>query len=407
MTDNTMGAHDCTLNALNTRKGDGLRVLVLGATGTAGRATTHALVRAGHNVTCLVRNSVTQAHDLSIAHRANKEDAASGHLNTDKSMPVEAPSITGDLSGVQIGTQSEAQLETQSGDESETAHQKLNLPPSVQLRTADITCLESIQRDGFCGEHFDAVISCIASRNGAPADAWEVDYKANVNVLTAAGQAGVQHMVLLSAICVQRPRLIFQQAKLAFEQELIASGINYTIVRPTAFFKSLSGQIERVKKGKPFLLFGDGTLTACKPISDYDLGDYMAQCLTHPERHNQILPIGGPGEAITPREQGEQLFAMTGREPRFIKIPIALVNGIRFMLETAGKLSSTIADKAEFARIAHYYATESMLVFDHETEQYNAEATPSTGTQTLFQFYQQVLDGKLSVERGEHAVFKE
>jgi len=406
-----MGAHDSTLNTLNIKDGDSLRVLVLGATGTAGRATTHALVRAGHNVTCLVRHSVIQAHDLSVAHRANKEDPVSGHLNTDKSMPGEAPSITSDPSGAQIRTQSEAQseaqLETQSGDESETAHQRLNLPPSVQLRTADVTCLESIQRDGFCGEHFDAVISCLASRNGAPADAWTVDYKANVNVLTAAKRAGVQHMVLLSAICVQRPRLIFQRAKLAFEQELIASGIIYTIVRPTAFFKSLSGQIERVKKGKPFLLFGNGTLTACKPISDYDLGNYMAQCLTHPGRHNQILPIGGPGEAITPREQGEQLFAMTGKEPRFIKIPIAIVNAIRFMLETAGKLSSTIADKAEFARIAHYYATESMLVFDHETEQYNADATPSTGTQTLFEFYQQVLDGKLSVERGEHAVFKE
>ena len=42
-------------------------------------------------------------------------------------------------------------------------------------------------------------------------------------------------------------------------------------MRPTAFFKSLSGQVERVRGGRPFLLFGDGTLTACKPISDADL----------------------------------------------------------------------------------------------------------------------------------------
>lgn len=74
--------------------------------------------------------------------------------------------------------------------------------------------------------------------------------------------------VRLSAICVQKPRLAFQHAKLAFEVELQASGLDWTIVRPTAYFKSLSGQVERVRQGKPFLMFGDGTLTACKPISD-------------------------------------------------------------------------------------------------------------------------------------------
>ena len=63
-------------------------------------------------------------------------------------------------------------------------------------------------------------------------------------------------MVLLSAICVQKPLLAFQHAKLAFEKHLIKSGLTYSIVRPTAFFKSLSGQVERVRRGKPFLIFG-------------------------------------------------------------------------------------------------------------------------------------------------------
>ena len=71
---------------------------------------------------------------------------------------------------------------------------------------------------------------------------------------------------------MQKPLLEFQRAKLAFEDKLKASGLTWSIVRPTAFFKSLSGQIARVRAGKPFLLFGDGTLTACKPISDDDLG---------------------------------------------------------------------------------------------------------------------------------------
>lgn len=50
--------------------------------------------------------------------------------------------------------------------------------------------------------------------------------------------------MLLSAICVQKPLLEFQRAKLKFEKELVEAGdINYSIVRPTAFFKSLAGQV--------------------------------------------------------------------------------------------------------------------------------------------------------------------
>ena len=116
--------------------------------------------------------------------------------------------------------------------------------------------------------------------------------------------------MLLSAICVQRPLLAFQHAKLAFEKVLVESGLAYSIVRPTAFFKSLSGQIERVRRGKPFLVFGDGTLTSIKPISDDDLAAYLADCLEDQGRRDRALPIGGPGAAITPRQQGERLFAL-------------------------------------------------------------------------------------------------
>ena len=89
-------------------------------------------------------------------------------------------------------------------------------------------------------------MSCTASRNGVPAYDWRVDYDANRNLLAAARCAGARHFVLLSAICVQRPRLAFQRGKLAFEAALKESGITDSIVRPTAFFKSLAGQVDRV-----------------------------------------------------------------------------------------------------------------------------------------------------------------
>jgi divinyl chlorophyllide a 8-vinyl-reductase len=259
--------------------------------------------------------------------------------------------------------------------------------------------------DGFRGESFDAVVSCLASRTGAPRDAWAIDHLTHVQALDVAQAAGVSQFVLLSAICVQKPVLAFQQAKLAFEKVLAASGLRYSIVRPTAFFKSLSGQIERVRQGKPFLVFGDGTLTACKPISDADLAEYLADCLDEESRWNRILPIGGPGDAITPRQQGEHLFSLLGRPPLFRQVPVALLDAIVGVLGTVGLIVPAAARKSQLARIGRYYATESMLVWDPVARRYDAAATPSTGTETLFDFYSRLVSGAAAPERGDHAVF--
>ena len=251
-------------------------------------------------------------------------------------------------------------------------------------------------------EGMDAVVSCMASRSGAPTDAWAVDHAAHLTLLRAAQSAGVGQFVLLSAICVQKPLLEFQRAKLAFEAELQASGLRHAIVRPTAFFKSLSGQVARVQAGKPFLLFGEGRLTACKPISDRDLADYIVGCLTDPDRTG-ILPIGGPGPAITPREQGEMLFQMTGQPPKFRSLPVGVMDAIIGALSLGGRLVPSLRAKADFARIGRYYATESMLVWDGT--RYDPDATPEYGTDTLRDHYAALLRGDVTTDLGEHAVF--
>ena len=285
------------------------------------------------------------------------------------------------------------------------ADDSVRLLAGAAVRFGDVRDPASVREDGLRGERFDVLVSCLASRTGAPRDAWAIDHQAHIHALDAARQAGVSHMVLLSALCVQKPRLAFQQAKLAFEKALIGSGVGYSIVRPTAFFKSLSGQIERVRRGRPFLVFGDGTLTACKPISDRDLANYLADCLDDPARMNRVLPIGGPGEAITPRQQGEHLFALLGTPPRFRQVPVALLSGIVGVLGTLGRVVPPLAAKAELARIGHYYATESMLVLDPGTHRYDAAATPSTGADTLFEFYAARVSGAIAPERGDHTVF--
>jgi divinyl chlorophyllide a 8-vinyl-reductase len=320
-----------------------LRVLLLGATGTIGRATLRALLRHGHEVVAFVRPR-----------------------------PAGRPTAW---------------------------------PDGVIVRTGDVLDPASVTRDAFAGERFDAVVSCMASRTGGPRDAWAVDHRAHLHVLAAAKAADVAQFVLLSAICVQKPLLEFQRAKLAFERALMDSGLTWSIVRPTAFFKSISGQVRRVQQGKPFLVFGDGTLTACKPISDDDLGEFIAGCLTDRSRQRRILPIGGPGPALTARQQGELLFEVAGKPPRFRQVPVRLFDPIIGVLGMLGRVIPTVRDKAEFARIGRYYATESMLVWDAARGRYDADATPEFGRETLRDHYAKLLRGEIADDRGEHAIF--
>jgi len=275
-----------------------------------------------------------------------------------------------------------------------------------EVRFGDVCTLNSLLKDGIRGERFDAVVSCLTSRTGGIKDAWMIDYQATHNALEAAKAAGAGQFVLLSAICVQKPMLEFQRAKLAFEKELIESGLTYSIVRPTAFFKSIAGQVESVKKGKPYIMFGNGELTSCKPISEADLARFMADCLEDASKKNKILPIGGPGKAISAKEQGELLFELSGREPKFKKVPILMFDIIIPVLSALSKIFPMLKDKAEFARIGRYYTSESMLVLNTVTGRYDADATPSYGSDTLRDFYARVLKGGLAgQELGAHSMF--
>ena len=317
------------------------RVLLFGATGTAGAGAMRALVKHGYNVTCIIRD----------------------------------PNMT------------------------------CKLADKVTPVVGDVTKQNDSLNDALNGQNFDVVVSCLASRTGSPKDAWAIDHDAQLNALNFGKAIGATQFILLSAICVQKPDLPFQQAKLAFEAELVKSGLTYSIVRPTAFFKSLSGQIERLRKGKPFLVFGDGALTSCTPISDDDLGDFIASCISETSRHNKILPIGGPGPAITPEQQGLELFRLLGQKPKIKRVPVLLLNVIYQVLRITGLGIPKLAEKAELARIGRYYATESMLVLDSETGHYSRALTPSFGTDTLSDYYAKVIKDRQTIQLGDHSVF--
>ena len=193
----------------------------------------------------------------------------------------------------------------------------LRSPPSSDVTTkflngAEIIIVDVLKQESVVNlmEKWqpDICICCLASRSGLRKDSWEVDYQGGLNLLNAmetvfstpyskSANNNKGHFVMLSAFCCAKPVLQFQFAKLKLEEALRASNsVSHSIARPTAFFKSLDGQIESVRKGNPILYFGDGTCSA-NAISENDLAHYLVECAINPsgqDMMNQTRNIGGP-----------------------------------------------------------------------------------------------------------------
>ena len=270
----------------------------------------------------------------------------------------------------------------------------------------DLNNVDSFENESKFFPEFHAVISCVASRTGGIKDSWNTEYAANLNLYRLAKRCSVKRFILLSAICVQKPMLHFQKAKLAMENELVSGPVPYTIIRPTAFFKSLAGQIMNVKSGKRFITFDGGEKTSCKPISERDLAKFICLCLLDHSTENKILPIGGPGPALTQKAQGLLLFQLTGSDAHFFALSSRIFTVFQTLVSPFSCLSRRIEDFVEYLRIAYYYATESMLYWDDDQSEYSSEKTPEFGNENLRDFYKKVLkDGMEQQELGDHKLF--
>lgn len=209
----------------------------------------------------------------------------------------------------------------------------------------------------------DVVISCLACRSGLPKDFDDIDYKATLNVLNTALAAGTQKFILLSAICVRKPELPLQLAKLKMEDELMRSGIDYTIVRPTAYFWVFDSQTRRIAAGQPGFVVGTGNQARHNPIAREDLAEFMVSSIGDDERRNRVFVIGGPEtpeNILSHRESLEMIFDVVGRQPRIYSVPdwayMALVRTTWFI----GLFTRRVAVFSAFLNVVHYYLVNDM-----------------------------------------------
>jgi uncharacterized protein YbjT (DUF2867 family) len=165
--------------------------------------------------------------------------------------------------------------------------------------------------------------------NEANGSAQDLDYRANINLIDAAKAAGVQHFVFISVLGVDRgyeDAPVFK-AKWAVERYLQASGLNYTILRPSGFAANLLPLAERFRQTGIYVLIGDPQART-SIVSTDDLAAIAIRSVTTEAARNQVFAVGGP-EVLQRGEIPEIFGRIFKREPILLNPPVLAIDGIR------------------------------------------------------------------------------
>lgn len=182
------------------------------------------------------------------------------------------------------------------GDQSRIAELRKS---GAELITGDLKDPASIQ--AACAGATAVLSTASSTLSRQPGDTIDgVDRAGQLQLVAAAQAAGVKHFVFVSFSPIAED-FALQRAKREVEQAVIASGMAYTILRPTFFmeiwFSKVLGFDLAERKVR---IYGTGE-NPISWISFPNVADFAVKSLETPAARNATLTLGGP-EALTPLE---------------------------------------------------------------------------------------------------------
>ena len=164
------------------------------------------------------------------------------------------------------------------------------------------------------------------------------------NAIEAARLAGVRHIVRLSAF-VPEPalRTILGRQHEEIDEILKASGVAYTILRPTFFMQNILGAAQTIAAdGLMYLPFGNGRAGI---IDIRDIVDVAVETLLSSDGHEgRTYTLTGPA-SISMYDVAKAFTNALGREIKYVDVPVQvgvdsfIAMGMpRFMADTFGEL---------------------------------------------------------------------
>jgi uncharacterized protein YbjT (DUF2867 family) len=148
----------------------------------------------------------------------------------------------------------------------------------------------------------------------------DVDYFANLNLLTEAQRAGVRKFIYVSLHGAEELRgLAYVDAHEEFVAALSSSGLDYTVIRPTGLFYVFEEIYKMAQRGRVALV-GSGAART-NPVHEEDVA---SECVDAVECGDREVSVGGP-EVYTRREIAELAFSVLGKPPKLVSLPPAFM----------------------------------------------------------------------------------
>lgn len=150
-----------------------------------------------------------------------------------------------------------------------------------------------------------------------------VHTRGTANVLHAAASAGVRRYIHMSALGTRpNARARYHQSKWAAEELVRASGIPFTIFRPSIIYGPGDGFVNlfaRMARVSPVIPLIGGGATKFQPVPVEAVADAFVGALTEPRAAGQTYDLCGP-ETLSLREIIDAILEATGR--RRLKLPV-------------------------------------------------------------------------------------
>jgi uncharacterized protein YbjT (DUF2867 family) len=180
--------------------------------------------------------------------------------------------------------------------------------------------------------------------NGAEASKY-VDGQGHEMLIDEAKKAGVERFVYTSALgAAPDSEVSFYRTKYAIEEYLRRSGLDYAILRPTAFMEShvymLIGQ-PILQSGK-VMIFGKGENPRNFVAAD-DVARFALLALDDPRTTGQVIPVGGP-ENCSNMQVVELYEDIAGRQVKVSHIPLPMLRLMAPLLRPVKPGLSTVME---------------------------------------------------------------
>jgi uncharacterized protein YbjT (DUF2867 family) len=142
-----------------------------------------------------------------------------------------------------------------------------------------------------CSVVVSAVHGFLGGRGAGPE---HIDHQGNAALLHAAVDAGVEHFVLLSVYDARPDHpMELHRAKHAAELELRASGLAWTVLRPTSYVETwISLVAAKLESGGPALVLGHGE-NPINFVSVQDVAMLIEHAITDPALRNRTIDLIG------------------------------------------------------------------------------------------------------------------